>query len=198
MGACCENSIIKNLIAKILYQKDILPEDYETIIDSLSKRNDENIYLIYALKYLNLSSDIIDLLIVSYETKELFYFLSEKSSEKHLCENKFNSSDFIPMTKEEALKKNFLNINNSIKIPPSGKQGEVIEKFSFYDTNTNKFFDCERKYKIDSSGQVVDFIYEKVTPQEINGIDKRKLYAGILGEEFFSENNKINQKEKEC
>lgn len=175
------DSIVRNLIAKILHQKTIESEDYEIIIDTLQKRNDENVYLIQALKYLNLSSDIIDLLISSYESKELFFFLYENSP-KLTCECN-NNSKFKPMTQEEALKKNFKDSN--VQIPTGTELGQVIERFSFFEEKDGKFYDCERTYIINSDGDVVDFLGEKITLSK-NAVHLEGLYGGILGEEFFN------------
>ena len=190
MDSNCSNSIVKNLIAKILCQKDILPEDYKIIIDTLSRRNNENVYLIYTLKYLGISSDIIDLLITSYETKELFYFLSEEKNDSWCCNDDEAPKNFTPMTEEEALKKSFADERGTIEFPAPGEIGQVTERFSFYDDELGKYFDCERIYRIDSTGQVVGFVSEEVTPQNGNGVNRKQLYAGILGQEFFK--NKIN------
>lgn len=190
MDSNCSNSIVKNLIAKILCQKDILPEDYKIIIDTLSRRNNENVYLIYTLKYLGISSDIIDLLITSYETKELFYFLSEEKNDSCCCNDDEAPKNFTPMTEEEALKKSFADERGTIEFPAPGEIGQVTERFSFYDDKLGKYFDCERIYQIDSTGQVVGFVSEEVIPQNGNGVNRKQLYAGILGQEFFK--NKIN------
>lgn len=177
-------SIVRNLTAKILHQKNILPEDYELIIESLQKRNDENIYLIQVLKYLNLSSDMIDLLITSYESRELFFFLQGEGEKKYsYCYNSEQkvTQSFTPMTTEEALKKNFKDTPN-VKLPEGNDIGRVTEKFQFFDEKENKYFNCERAYHINSEGQVVEFLDEKITPADRLS---QSLYGGILGEEFF-------------
>lgn len=189
------DSIVRGLIAKILYQKEILDEDYEIIIDTLQRQNDDNIYLIQALKYLNISSEIIDLLITSYECKELFYFLynQNKTQDKvhpveDICLPEENKRCFVPITMEEALKKNFAN-NPNIKLPPTSEFGPLTERFSFFDEETQRYMDCERSYLIDCDGNVVEFHGEKISPSKRFYTDT--LYSGVLGEDFF--NSKENE-----
>lgn len=182
MDSNCSNSIVKGLIAKILCQKEIFDEDYEIIIDTLQKRNNDNVYLIQALKYLNISSDIIDLLIASYEYRELFHFLYEKDKVQNNCSLN-NKNCFVPMTTEEALRKNFADVPN-IKLPPTSEFGPLTERFSFYDEETQQYMDCERSYLIDCDGNVVEFHGEKISPSK--SPKSNTLYSGILGEEFFN------------
>lgn len=126
---------------------------------------------------------MIDLLISSYECKELFFFLQKEKI--GLCLYNYDTKQsFIPMTEAEALKKNFKNDSN-VNLPEGDNISNVTEKFQFYDEKENKYFNCERTYNINSSGQVVEFLGEKLTPidQVLHG-----LYGGILGEEFFKNN----------
>lgn len=180
MGTNCSESIIRCLIAKILSQKTITEEDYDTIVNTLQLRNDENVYLIMALKYLNLSSDLLDLLIKTYEQRELFFFLQdgEKKEEKKY-------PGFEKMTLEKALKLNFSN-NKDIKLPEENDVGVVKERFQFFNEEDQKYYDCERVYNINYKGQVVDFLAEKITESADKAFhNKDDLYSGILGEDFF-------------
>ena len=161
-------------------------------------------YLIQALKYLDLSSDMIDLLIKSYECKELFYFLYDEENDSIQAQNNIYCKPqgqkaegrcnrfeaFVPLTQEEARKKSFKD-NDKVDLPAKGDYGEVTERFQFTQLNKkgkNIMYQCERIYLIDHYGQVVELISENIYPLQEADSEFSGLYTGILGEQFFHNN----------
>lgn len=159
---------VKPIVSRILAEKTIDKSIYDEVVYILQNRVPGIDNVIYVLRYLDLNSDYLDLLIKNYEQEKLSNFLNPNNPNLY--------QDF-------PIKEAFTEKDKHL-FPPEGTCGPITERFRFFDKTTEQNYEIIRNYLIDCNGVVQEFLHEDI----IEVLDDPMGFSGILGEEFFSSN----------